>query len=194
MKILSLNIWGGSCKDKLLDLFEQYQDVDVFCLQEVYHNATVRVSTDDSPVTLDILAQISSKLPNHQVYFCPVVDGVYGIATLVHTRVMVLDHHKYMIHQNPSYAGRGPTHSRFLQHIECEFMHFKFNIVNVHGLWNGNGKTDSAARILQSKNIKEYTNALVTPVIICGDFNLRPDTESMTILNGGMRNVIAENK
>ena len=194
MKIISLNIWGGNCRDKLLAFFTDHQEVDVFCLQEVYHKATARVSTDDSPVCLDILDQIGSKLPNHQVYFCPIVDGVYGIAMLVHTRVMVLAHRKHMIHHNPSYVGRGPTHSRFLQHLECEFMQFKINIVNVHGLWNGNGKTDSATRIQQSKNIKDYTNSLMNPVIICGDFNLRPDTESMSILNGGMRNLITENQ
>ncbi len=194
MKVLSLNIWGGFCKEKLLDFFDKHQDVDIFCLQEVYHNATARVSTDDSPVTLNILAQIGLVLPNHQIYFFPIVDGIYGIAMLVHSKMKILAHNNHMIHHNPSYIGRGPTHSRFLQHLEFEFKNDKMYIINIHGLWNGNGKTDSDARILQSKNIKDYISSMVDSVIVCGDFNLRPDTESMAILNCGMRNLITEYK
>ena len=38
MKIITLNVWGGHLLDDLLMFFEQHQQIDIFCLQEVYHN------------------------------------------------------------------------------------------------------------------------------------------------------------
>ena len=39
MKIISLNIWGGRVHKPLLDFLKNHTEVDVFCLQEVYHEA-----------------------------------------------------------------------------------------------------------------------------------------------------------
>ncbi|MGE3919855.1 MAG: hypothetical protein AB7F64_02720 [Gammaproteobacteria bacterium] len=47
MKLLSLNIWGGHLKNNLLDFFSINNDIDLFCLQEVYSDANKKVSTDD---------------------------------------------------------------------------------------------------------------------------------------------------
>jgi endonuclease/exonuclease/phosphatase family metal-dependent hydrolase len=62
----------------------------------------------------------------------------------------------------------------------------------VHGLWNGKGKTDSVERIAQSQRIKQFLDTINNPKILCGDFNLRPDTESVKIIESGMRNLIKE--
>ena len=44
---------------------------------------------------------------------------------------------------------------------------------------------------MQSKRIKGFMNSLKHPIILCGDFNLNPDTQSMRILDSGMNNMIA---
>ena len=62
--------------------------------------------------------------------------------------------------------------------------------MNVHGLWNGNGKTDSPERIKQSQKIREFIDSEEAPKILCGDLNLRPDTESVKILGKGLHNLI----
>lgn len=37
MKLISLNTWGGRAgKEELLAFFERYQDIDIFCLQEIW--------------------------------------------------------------------------------------------------------------------------------------------------------------
>lgn len=77
--------------------------------------------------------------------------------------------------------GFGPTHSRNLQWLECSLNDKSYTIVNVHGLGNGKGKTDCPERLLQSQRIREFINSLHTSKIVCGDFNLRPDTEILKL-------------
>ena len=39
MKVISLNCWGGKGGvEKLSEFFSRHQDIDVFCLQEAWHN------------------------------------------------------------------------------------------------------------------------------------------------------------
>jgi endonuclease/exonuclease/phosphatase family metal-dependent hydrolase len=52
------------------------------------------------------------------------------------------------------------------------------------------GKSDSPERIAQSQKIRNFLDSIDKPKILCGDFNLRPDTESMKILEKGMNNLI----
>lgn len=63
-------------------------------------------------------------------------------------------------------------------------------IMNVHGLWNGMGKTDTPERIAQSEKIKEFMDNVPDRKILCGDFNLKPDTRSLKIIADGMHDLI----
>lgn len=190
MKLITLNIWGGHVHDPLLAFIAANQDIDIFCFQEVYHNAHRIISTEDRMHYVNIFSEIGSHLPQHQGYFRPVVEGIYGIATFIKTSIDVLGEGEVVIHDNAAYPGFGPTHSRNLQWIECNINSKIMTLLNVHGLWNGAGKTDSPARISQSQRIRDFVDTLNTPKILCGDFNLRPDTESIRILENGMNNLV----
>ena len=188
---MSLNIWGGHVQEPLLAFMKSQQDVDIFCLQEVYDQATFKNSTDDRSVSLNILSEFKTPLPNHTAYFRPVVNGVYGIGMLVKKDIEVVDEGEIVIHDNPNYPGMGPTHSRNLQWLQCKNQDTIISVCNVHGLWNGQGKTDTPERLNQSKIIKAFLATLNTPKIVCGDFNLRPDTQSLQIIAEGMDNLIS---
>lgn len=190
MKLITLNIWGGHVRDPLLNFISAHRATDIFCFQEVYHNAPEKISTEERPVSLNIFSELQTLLPEHNGYFRPVVDNVFGIATFIKKEIDVLSEGEITIHENPTYIGRGPTHSRNMQFIECKINHKNFSVLNVHGLWNGKGKTDSPERIHQSKRIKRFMKSLRTPIILCGDFNLKPDTESLNILEEGMINLV----
>ena len=84
----------------------------------------------------------------------------------------------------------GPAHSRNLQWIRVQSNGKTYTVINVHGLWNGLGKTDSPDRIAQSINIRNFMDAQDTSIILCGDFNARPDTKSIALLAHGMNNLI----
>ncbi len=65
-------------------------------------------------------------------------------------------------------------------------------ICNFHGLWNGKGKSDTEDRLKQSEKILEFIGGTDDSVILAGDFNLSPDTESLAMLEKDMRNLIKE--
>lgn len=192
MKLMTLNIWGGHVEQPLLEFIQKHRDVDIICLQEVYANAPKKISTEDRKVNLNILAEIQAILSDHTAYFRPVVENIFGIGTFIKSKYEVLGEGDITIHNNPNYSGGGPTHSRNLQWLEYKGDGHTYSVLHVHALWNGNGKTDTPDRLAQSQRIRNFMNAINTPIIMCGDFNLRPDTESVSILEKGMRNLIKE--
>lgn len=189
---MTLNIWGGHVREPLLSFIKSHQHVDIFCFQEVYHNAQIRICDIEMELSLNILSEFQNLLPNHKAYFRPMVNGIYGIAMFVKDTVEVLGEGEFLIYENPDYKGSGPTHSRVLQWLKCQYQNQLYHVINVHGLWNGKGKTDAPERILQSKKIREFLDDLDTSIILCGDLNLRPDTESLKLISDGMRNLIEE--
>jgi len=190
MKLISLNIWGGHIYKPLLEFIQSHRDVDIFCFQEVYHKAPHKVSADDKKVALNIFSELQELLPGHNAFFRPVVSNIYGIGTFIKKEIEVEEEGDINIYTCANYPGRGPTHSRNLQWLKCHFLNQSFSIFNVHGLWNGLGKKDSSDRLAQSRKIKSFVNSIDTRKILCGDFNLRPDTESLQIIEHAMNNLI----
>lgn len=190
MKLITLNIWGGHVRDPLHQFVSKHQNVDIFCFQEVYHDAKEMITIENRKVSLNIFSEIQALLPNHIGYFKPAVDGIYGLSMFIKKQIHVLDEGQSIIYDNPAYSGRGPSHSRILQWTKCNIDGNPYTIMNVHGLWNGQGKTDSPERILQSEKIKQFMNSVNDRKILCGDFNLKPDTQSLKIISEGMHNLI----
>ena len=190
MQLITLNIWGGHVREPLLTFIKANQHIDIFCFQEVYHNAKDKISQEDRPVSLHIFSELGQLLPEHRGFFRPVVDSIYGISIFIRKTIDVIGEGDVVIHQNPQYQGRGPTHSRNLQWLECRINEKIYLIINLHGLWNGMGKKDSPERMAQSKRIKAFMDTLNIPKIVSGDFNLRPDTASMHIVDEGMTNLV----
>jgi endonuclease/exonuclease/phosphatase family metal-dependent hydrolase len=191
LKLITLNIWGGRVRAPFLDFVISHEkNTDIFCFQEVYHNAPAQISDENAPVSLNIFSELEALLPDFKGFFKPVVNNIYGICAFVRKTIEVLGEGDIQIYDNPTYSGIGPHHSRNMQWLQIRLEGQVYSILNVHGLWNGKGKKDSPDRILQSQRIREFMDKLSTPKIICGDFNLRPDTESMKIIEDKMHNHI----
>lgn len=176
-----------------MEFLKNNEDIDVFCLQEVYHDAKGKevIYTD---AQLDIYEDISKVLVDYNRFYRPHLKDYYGLAIFVKKGIEVLEEGEHYVHKHEGYT---PTkhvgfHAKNVQYINLFFEDKEINIINFHGLWNGNGKTDTEDRINQSKNIKNFVKTLSGEVIICGDFNLRPDTESLKILEVGMKNLITD--
>jgi len=70
---------------------------------------------------------------------------------------------------------------------------FGHTICNFHGHWKPHtNKEDLPERIEQSKKIVEFLKPEKSKKILCGDFNLAPHTQSIRILEDGMRNLVKE--
>lgn len=202
MNLITLNTWGGrGGYGQLMQFFRDHTETDIFCLQEIWaggNNEMVGVVAGGQPlvgVTTTLLEDIAAALPNHHVIFHPHFRDYYGLATFVKKSYdLVAEGEVFVYHEKGYESPDEPgNHARNLQYVTLETPTGPLTVINFHGLWNGLGKTDTPDRILQSVNIFEFTKTLSTPFIVAGDFNLRPDTESLALLErAGMRNLVTE--
>jgi endonuclease/exonuclease/phosphatase family metal-dependent hydrolase len=206
MKVITLNTWGGRAgKEELLKFFDTHKDTDVFCLQEIWsapYEHLEGVMAGGRKLTHEEIMvygkqEITTLLSDHVPYFYPQYKNDYGLLMLVHKRHKVLSEGEVFVHLHKGYEPESAeeigTHARNVQYVTIEKEENPITIMNFHGLWNGKGKDDSEARLEQSANIVSFIQTLNMPIIFCGDFNLKPDTESIKkIEDAGLRNLIKE--
>jgi endonuclease/exonuclease/phosphatase family metal-dependent hydrolase len=204
MKLICLNIWGGKAgAENLLAFLDSHRDADVFCLQEVwsapYEHLNGAAAGSDVIDHAEIMVygrqEIETLLKDHKAFFHPHHLNDYGLMTLVSKRLAVVDSGDVFVHRERGFVPEGNlgTHARNLQYVTVERPGGPLSVVNFHGLWNGLGKGDSDERIEQSRKILEFLAGRREPLILCGDFNLSPDTESLRMIEAaGLRNLVAE--
>lgn len=202
MKIITLNTWGGRAgKKELLSFFDKNK-ADVFCLQEIwqapYDNLDGSLvggsSLDQDKILVYGVKEISEVLNNHLSFFRPHHGDNYGLMTLAKNDIEISEEGEIFVYKFKGFVPEGDigNHARNIQYIK--FLNKNLTIINFHGLWNGKGKGDSDDRIEQSKKIVEFIKSLGTEVVLCGDFNLLPETESIKIIeDAGLRNLVKEN-
>jgi endonuclease/exonuclease/phosphatase family metal-dependent hydrolase len=192
MKLISLNTWGGRALPELLDFLRKNRDTDIFCLQEIYHEADPKIVDKEwLEDSLNLYNDITATLPHHMGYFRPSISNWYGLAMFVRKDLVIAEEGDVWVYEVPAYVSGG-NHPRNLQYIRFAHESREYLVANVHGLWNGMGKTDSEHRLEQSQRIKKFLDSFAGPKMVCGDFNLLPETESVRILEEGMRNLIRE--
>lgn len=192
MKLITLNTWGGKVREPFVEFIQKNQDIDIFCFQEIYDKAEEIMAAEYPECMLNGFSDLQVLLPQHQGFFRPALLGVYGIAIFIKKDIPVREEGEELIHDASSLSVSDGHHSRNLQWIKFDLEGKIFTVMNVHGLWNGKGKDDSPARIAQSKIISEFMDKTDTSNILCGDFNLNPDTQSVEILEKNMRNLIKD--
>jgi endonuclease/exonuclease/phosphatase family metal-dependent hydrolase len=205
MRIISLNTWGGRAgKETLLEFFKTHADTtDIFCLQEVWSYARKDlegrsaggVALDYSKIMTNGVRDISALLPDFTPFFHPHVGDNYGLLMLVRKEYPVTDDGEVFVYKQKGYMSEedAGNHARNIQYVTIAIADRPITIINFHGLWNGKGKTDTEDRLQQSENILAFMRQRGGKYILCGDFNLRPDTESIRKFeDAGLRNLIRE--
>ena len=204
MKIISLNTWGGRAgKNKLLQFFAAHKDTDIFCLQEIWSapyehlegHIAGGMSIDHSNIMVYGLQDISGLLDSHEAYFKPHHLDNYGLLMLVKKDLDVISEGDVFVYKERGHIPEGDLgfHARNVQFATIATKNGNRTILNFHGLWNGSGKGDSEDRLVQSDRIIQFMKTLSNPCVMCGDFNLLPDTQSIKKLeNFGFRNLVKE--
>jgi endonuclease/exonuclease/phosphatase family metal-dependent hydrolase len=201
MKIISLNVWGGKISEPLTAFIKAHSShVDVFCFQEVLKGGKGKTAREEMK---DCYERVGNLLPSHTGYFSEYGEGGYygeslkgmdfnyGVACFVrndlpHSFVGSATLYDLETKWN-DYDGGFAAGASLAVNVS------NHTIVNVHGLWQGSMKKDSEARFEQSKRILNLANTGSGKKIICGDFNLEPDTKSIGMIeNLPMRNLIKE--
>ncbi len=192
MKLITLNIWGGKVYTPLINFIkEESKTIDIFCFQEVFNRKELISDSVNSKWRYDIYSQIENVLSDHQGFFAP-SELDFGLATFVRKSIRVSEEGDIFVHRwkNAKVEGDNTSLGRNLQYIKITFKDKVYTIGNLHGIWNGKGKTDTQDRIEQSNKINSFLDHVKGSQIVCGDFNLLPDTKSLTILESKMINLI----
>ena len=113
--------------------------------------------------------------------------------TLIISKYKIKEHYNQFYYNDYKYEYDA-THfkekdwCRSIQNTILEIDGKEVQIINVHGLWNKD-KVGDERTIKQSLFILEHIRDDI-PVIVAGDFNLLPNTESIEILNRRLINLI----
>ncbi len=203
MKLITLNLWGGTVFEPLMDFIQSHsKDVDVFSFQEMLYGN----EPDFTPIDkgrINLFSEIVSRLPEFVPYKYvsasdyfqhePISFGA-GQTIFVRKSIIVKDTGGfYCFKETPVLAMEGGKLTGNFQWIELEVAGMSIFIGNLHGVWlEGSGKVDSPERFEQSQKIKDFMNSKTGKKIICGDFNLNPDGKSIEMLEVGMKNLVKE--
>ena len=206
LRIVSINLWGGLAIEPLLDFVrEQARGADLFCMQETLA-APERLALACGFRT-SLYQELVESLPDFEGVFDQIVsweestdDGrrivvPFGLATFARRTLpiearraaRILDHEDTL----DAVPGLHPI-VRWLQLTELRVPSGSLLIANYHGIARPGSKLDNDERLEQSRAIRRVLDAHDGPIVLIGDFNLLPDTESVRLLEDGLRNLVIE--
>lgn len=205
MKILSLNVWGGTLHAPLLDYLVAV-DADVYCLQEVTRAVSARsewLTYRDDAVELqqraNLYREIAAALPHHDGFFVPAMRGVlmegehacwqeFGLATFVRQDIAVIGQAIDFVHGAFSPHEFGP-HPRPRNAHALRLYDYRtdraFTVTQFHGLRTEDGKGDNPDRDAQAEAVIaliERLHRVDDALVLCGDLNLLPDSKTFETL------------
>lgn len=83
--------------------------------------------------------------------------------------------------------------TRAFQHVTIQHNTKMLHILNHHGHHIDTHKLGDTETMRQAMIIRDYIQKLDGGVILCGDFNLSPESESVQVLGAALRNLSVEN-
>jgi hypothetical protein len=216
MKLISLNIWGGKAYEPLMKFIKDNAgDTDIFCFQEAFRSSADIIESNG--MRANILADIAAALPNFRSFLAPIGSGydnegpvdfdiTEAQATFIKNGVdcKALTDGSVFVLGKYRRLGKDET----IENVPTNFQYVRlssggkeFTILNVHGTAYPGHKLDTPERLAQSQKIIEflrgedgsprYSSGGAGGKIVCGDFNLLPETKSIAMIEGaGMTNLI----
>ncbi|MBI2022278.1 endonuclease/exonuclease/phosphatase family protein [Candidatus Daviesbacteria bacterium] len=203
MKLISLNAFGGTKFVALADFIDKQKDsTDIFCFQEIFDTPTDMKNSKG--VRTNLYFEISKILKDFNGHFAPAsknhdLEGVvdfevfFGLVTFVKKSLTVISQDTQMLF-NKKFGSLGEAFKKLPKNIQMLKIRNDgkvCNIFNLHGQWYPETKLDTKKRLIQSKKIVSLINKSSGKKIICGDFNLEPNTKSIKIIEqSGLINLI----
>lgn len=138
----------------------------------------VDVNTKRSGVTLDEAKELAA-LTHMYYFYSKAIDydgGQFGDAIL--SRFPILETHRYELPVTEKLKGE----TRSVATITIKKGEHRFQFATTH--LDHLGAEDN--RILQAQKMKDVMQGISDPVILCGDFNAHPDSQTIAIIKGYM--------
>ena len=195
MKLIQLNIWAGRLNSPIEEFFQK-QAADIYCLQEVIDIPGGQGELFTALEEIVELANLSS------VYFSPAFGFNYDrrhgrLGNLIAAKQDFASTHHFFTSKeyNPNLDHiLHDTNMRNLQHVTFERPGDDLHVLNHHGYWVGEHKNGNKETLEACQTIVDYISKLKGQVILCGDFNLAPHSDSIELLNKALRNLSVEHR
>ncbi len=190
MKLMTLNVWQGRLERVLLKHLEQ-QNIDFACMQEAveYEGKTGGL--------ISSYPKIGASLRLDQQFFSPLNALKFGNKNITFGNVI---YSNLPFEQTETVFTRGQYKDDFdfdvddyniraLQHTLVKVGDKKLHILNHHGHHIDAHKLGDEETMRQTALIIEYIKQLDGAVILCGDFNLSPESESIKQFDSILKNL-----
>lgn len=183
VKVISLNIWGGKLLQNVIK-FLRHENADILMLQEVYssHDHTLTAQYHTYEVLGEKLQYKNSHYAKAFVEDYEGKDVIQGNAVFSKFPLSKVSVTHYAAPYGKRIDKRPYYHltPRNLQHVIARIGVKDVHLLNTQGIWGEDG-LDNPARLAMSETIlNEVDNN--TPLVLAGDFNTQPDTQSIGLI------------
>lgn len=191
MKIIQLNIWGGKLGRQIIDFLSE-EKPDFVCMQEV--NDLKGRSGYKFFATLDEIkkgggfpeafmsASYSSRYMERELEYGNAVLSQFPAAAA--KTIFTRGEYKHSFD-----VTKDDGNIRNLQLVTIELDGGSLNILNHHGHHVPDSKAGNDETVRQMRFVAGVIEELEGPVIMCGDFNLAPDSESIALIDAKLTNL-----
>lgn len=194
MKLLQLNTWHLKLAKKIIDVINE-EHPSIICFQEVPDSA-------GQPGLVDTLTELRQAVHYPYTYYSPVHNFRVMHANVAWGNAIMTT---LPINNSATVFTSGEhvddfsfeTHSyniRNFQHVILNVDDKELHVLNHHGYHISEHKNGTDETLKACKQIAEYISLLDGPVILTGDFNLAPDSESIKQFDGLLHNLSREYK
>jgi endonuclease/exonuclease/phosphatase family metal-dependent hydrolase len=195
MKLLQLNLWGGRLENPILNFIKRVNP-DILCLQEAIDikggNSFIFASTEEiqAAVGADYIFMspiFNFKYMNRRANFGNCIISKYPIKsseTIFTGKQYVADFD--FLNQT--------ANIRNLQHAVIEINDRLLHILNHHGHHIHQHKNGDAETMRQCRIIAQQVKKLDGNLVLAGDFNLTPHSESLKQINQLLTNLSIKDK
>jgi endonuclease/exonuclease/phosphatase family metal-dependent hydrolase len=191
VKFVTLNIFKGNLIDEAVD-FIKSENPDILALQEVFNGKDPSLTRN-----LRLYQTLKEELGYQHSVFSPecfynLHEGKIEHGNAIYSKFLIKEEHAifYDVPFSESYIDNQENyafHPRNLQHSVIEAEGARLNVFNTHGIWGLKGR-DNKRRLKMSKIIVDSIQNKEN-VILAGDFNLQPDTQTIKNIEKYLTNV-----
>lgn len=187
LKIITLNTWGGRLLENIITFINAEQP-DICTFQEVFNGLG-----DDLAPNLRSLKILNEKLGMPYSVFSATHrenNIERGNAVFSKYPLTLVDTIFFDVPYNENYKDIPPNFEyapRNMQCVQVAVAGKMLNIFNIHGIWGQDGR-DNERRLFMGRTIINIIKGRDN-VILAGDFNVNPDTETIAGIERYVRSV-----
>lgn len=194
MKLIQLNTWSCKLPSEIISLFKE-EVPDIVCMQEV-------VSAKFNGKIVGTIEEIAEAYPFAAHYYTPLVEMAFMHHRLqrgnmissqfpISSTTELWTHGQYI--EDFDYLDSGGYNAaRNIAHAIIETPQGEVHTLTLHGYHLSEHKNGDEQTLHACRRLVEYANALDGPVIITGDFNLAPTSDSIKYVEASFRNLSTE--